>query len=166
MNSTLYSLANTLGQLLSTQNLIVTSAESCTAGGVAKAITEVPGSSAWFEAAFVTYSNEMKNRLLNVDNDLLRNFGAVSKEVVSAMLAGALKISTADLGVAVSGIAGPGGATEDKAVGTVCFAWGGLEQVETVTCHFAGDRTAVREQATVKALQFLIEYLRVSVADK
>lgn len=159
MNSSHYSLAFLLGQHLKAAALHITTAESCTAGGVASAITDVPGSSAWFEAGFVTYSNAMKSSVLGVDQGLLLEFGAVSEEVASAMLLGALNVSKADVGVAVTGIAGPGGATATKAVGSVCFAWGATKAVHSVTCTFDGDREAVREQSVGKALRLVIDYI-------
>ncbi len=159
MNFSHYSLATLLGKHLRAAALQVTTAESCTAGGVASAITAIAGSSAWFEAGFVTYSNAMKSAVLGVDQGLLLEFGAVSEEVALAMLLGALNVSKADVGVAVTGIAGPGGATTTKAVGTVCFAWGAKEAAHSVTCSFDGDREAVREQSVEKALRLTIDYL-------
>lgn len=159
MNSSHYSLSILLGKQLKAAALQITTAESCTAGGVASAITAVPGSSGWFEAGFITYSNAMKSAVLGVDQCLLSEFGAVSEEVASAMLMGALNVSNADVGVAVTGIAGPGGATKAKSVGTVCFAWGAKASVNRVTCSFDGDREAVREAAVKKALLLAIGYL-------
>ncbi len=159
MNSSHYSLSTFLGKQLKAAALQITTAESCTAGGVASAITDVPGSSGWFEAGFVTYSNAMKSAVLGVDQGLLLEFGAVSEEVALAMLMGALNVSKADAGVAVTGIAGPGGATKTKSVGTVCFAWGAKESASSVTYSFDGDRKAVRKQSVTKALRLIIGYL-------
>ncbi|PSW18634.1 damage-inducible protein CinA [Photobacterium sanctipauli] len=146
-------LAAQLGQALSRQQWVAATAESCTGGGVSMAITEVAGSSAWFDRAFVTYSNEAKVQMLGVQEATLIEHGAVSEATVQEMAQGALVSSVADISVAISGIAGPGGGTLDKPVGTVCFAWAdktGWLAVET--CLFDGDRQAVRTQAVEKAL--------------
>ena len=152
-------LAAQLGHSLASRQLRVTTGESCTGGGIANAITEIPGSSGWFDMAFVTYSNEAKTLLLNVPASILTRFGAVSEEVAKAMAMGALQSAKADIAVAVSGIAGPTGGTEKKPVGTVCFAWAFQNQIESETCLFAGDRTEVREQTVEHALKGLILYL-------
>ena len=128
-------------------------AESCTGGGIAAALTSVAGSSDWFDSGWVTYSNAAKTAQLDVAPELLAAHGAVSEAVVAAMVAGALRHSTAQAALAVSGIAGPGGGTADKPVGTVCFAWAVPgEAVRTETCHFNGDREAVRRAAVIHAL--------------
>ena len=132
-------------------------------GGVATAMTDIAGSSAWFDRAFVTYSNAAKQEMLEVDAETLAVFGAVSEPVVSEMAAGALAHSRGDIAVAISGIAGPLGGSEEKPVGTVCFAWAdktGKSKVET--CHFAGDRQEVRQQAVEKALSGLIALMAQS----
>ena len=151
-------LAAKLGSVLLAGGLRVATAESCTGGLVAGAITSVAGSSDWFERGFVTYSNEAKTELLGVPRALLDAHGAVSEAVAAAMAAGALAHSHADLAVAVTGIAGPGGGTPGKPVGTVCFAWarrgGGAPSVRTE--HLAGDRAAVREASVRIALEGLI----------
>jgi nicotinamide-nucleotide amidase len=134
----------------------VTAAESCTGGGVAHAITEVAGSSGYFETGYVTYSNAAKTRQLDVPQATLAAHGAVSREVVNAMVAGACRDSGASLAVAISGVAGPGGGSEDKPVGTVWLAWGDIHAQEAVCRHFEGDRHAVREQALRAALVGLI----------
>ena len=159
MNPTIYSLAECLGIGLQSRQITVTTAESCTGGGVAQAITAVAGSSAWFEGAFVTYSNRLKNQWLGVTNELLDRCGAVSEQVALAMLRGALRESGAGIGVAISGIAGPDGGSDAKPVGTVCFAWGSGAKPAHTTCHFSGDRAAIREQAVAFALEILLEYL-------
>lgn len=146
-------------QLLATQQ-IITSAESCTGGGVAFALTEIPGSSAWFDRSFVTYSNQAKHDMLGVSLSMLNEHGAVSEPVVQAMVHGALARSQATIGVAISGIAGPTGATQGKPVGTVCFAWAskqGWQKIDTV--YFQGDRASVRQQAIIYALQILSDHL-------
>ncbi|PHV10784.1 CinA family protein [Chitinimonas sp. BJB300] len=156
---TIIGLAEQLGRMLAVRHLHVTAGESCTGGGIANAITEIPGSSGWFDMAFVTYSNEAKCRLLGVPEAALAKFGAVSEEVAQAMAFGALQSAKADIAVAVSGIAGPSGGTAEKPVGTVCFAWAFGRQLESETRHFAGDRTQVREQTIEHALRGLIQYL-------
>lgn len=143
----------------------VTCAESCTGGGIANAITAVPGSSAWFDMGFVTYSNAAKADLLGVHKAVLRQYGAVSEPVVSAMAEGALRRSGADLAVAVSGIAGPDGGLLDKPVGTVWLAWAWQRGVEARCCYFDGDREEVRLQAIIAGLEGLLDYTK-KLADK
>ncbi|MBX2807237.1 MAG: CinA family protein [Cellvibrionaceae bacterium] len=135
----------------------LTTAESCTGGGLAYALTECPGSSSWFEQGFITYSNLAKQRQLAVDPTVLAAQGAVSSAVVDAMAIGALHKAAADIAVAVSGIAGPGGGTVDKPVGTVWLAWATAGECTHRCCHFLGDRQSVRAQAVDKALSGLIE---------
>ncbi|MFG6138453.1 CinA family protein [Halomonas sp. B23F22_10] len=152
-------LAERLGALCRERGASVATAESCTGGGVANAITEIAGSSDYFETGYVTYSNAAKTRLLGVPEPLLERCGAVSHEVVEAMVAGACTESGADLAVAISGVAGPGGGSADKPVGTVWLAWGAPGRVRTERRHFAGERDAVRDQAVNVALQGLIAEL-------
>lgn len=149
-------LAAELGHQLQTLNAQVTTAESCTGGGIAEAITRIAGSSAWFEAGFVTYSNQQKTRQLNVPPPLFTQVGAVSREVVEAMVRGAQAQSSARFAVAVSGVAGPGGGSVDKPVGTVWLAWGVGSEVSTERRHFSGDRDEVRRQTVIAALEGLI----------
>jgi len=148
-----------LAEILVSRNLRVVTAESCTGGGIANAFTDLPGSSGWFECGFVTYSNEAKIRYLNVAPAVIDQFGAVSEETVRAMVAGAVNNSLGDLAVAVSGIAGPGGGSDAKPVGTVWFAWGNGEHQIVECCHFEGDRHAVREQAVDHGIQGLCRWL-------
>ncbi|PQJ67811.1 nicotinamide-nucleotide amidase [Photobacterium angustum] len=151
-------LATDLGQALKNKNWVATTAESCTGGGVAYAITEIAGSSAWFNRSFVTYSNEAKQEMLSVSSATLAEFGAVSEAVVFEMACGALAASRADISVAISGIAGPDGGSEEKPVGTVWFCWAdatGWRQ--TTCCHFEGDRKNIRLQAIAKALSAMLE---------
>jgi nicotinamide-nucleotide amidase len=133
-------------------------AESCTGGWVAKACTDQAGSSAWFERGFVTYSNESKEDLLAVSLDTLSRYGAVSKQTVLEMAEGVLRNSLAEWGLAISGIAGPGGGSEEKPVGTVWIAWAGPDGwMLSRSYHFDGDRDAVRRQAAETALAVLID---------
>lgn len=151
-------LAQELGRALSRRGWTVTAAESCTGGWLCKLITDVAGSSGWFERGFVTYSNDAKRELLGVGADTLAEDGAVSEAAVRQMAAGALQRSAADLAVAVSGIAGPGGGSAEKPVGTVWLAWA-RQGGEAVAAHgvFSGDREAVRRAALRKALSGLLE---------
>ncbi|CAG0940637.1 nicotinamide-nucleotide amidase [Gammaproteobacteria bacterium] len=135
-------------------------AESCTGGWIAKALTDQPGSSAWFGYGFVTYSDEAKQALLGVSAETLAVRGAVSTDVAEQMATGARLASAAEIAVAVTGIAGPGGGTADKPVGTVCFAWAGpgvqlISQVQ----RFSGDRDAVRRQGVIAALEGVLVQL-------
>ena len=135
-------------------------AESCTGGLVAAALTEIAGSSAVLDRGFVTYSNASKRQMLGVPEDILDTFGAVSIATAWAMAQGALARSDADVAVAISGIAGPDGGTAEQPVGTVCFAWGGRRHsIHSVTLHFQGDRTGVRRQAVLTAIQGLLQDL-------
>ena len=149
-------LAAKLGRHLQTLNAHVTTAESCTGGGIAEAITRIAGSSAWFEAGFVTYSNQQKTRQLDVPQALFTQVGAVSREVVEAMVRGAQAHSDARFAVAVSGVAGPGGGSPEKPVGTVWLAWGVGDEVTAECRHFPGDRDEVRRQTVIAALEGLI----------
>ncbi len=149
-------LATRLGEALHARQLQVTTAESCTGGGIAEAITRIAGSSQWFEAGYVTYSNRQKSLQLDVPERLFATVGAVSREVVEAMAHGACQRSGAALAVAVSGIAGPDGGTPDKPVGTVWLAWQAAGQVFSCRCHFPGDRQTVRERTVVRALEGLL----------
>ncbi len=133
-------------------------AESCTGGMIGAALTDVAGSSDYFERGFITYSNESKHELLGVSSDILRSHGAVSAETAAEMVAGALHRSHADIAVAVTGIAGPGGGSIEKPVGTVYIGWG-LRGLPCVTMHhlFDGDRAAVRQQTVEAAIQHLLK---------
>lgn len=150
-------LSATLGQRLLEIRAQVSTAESCTGGGIAEAITRIPGSSAWFEAGYVTYSNRQKTQQLDVPQALFARVGAVSREVVEAMAYGALLKSTAQFSVAVSGVAGPDGGSAQKPVGTVWICWGAAEQLIAQRFQFAGDRDAVRRQTVKAALDGLIQ---------
>ncbi|MBM4202077.1 MAG: CinA family protein, partial [Gammaproteobacteria bacterium] len=136
-------------------------AESCTGGGIAEAVTAVAGSSAWFEAGFVTYSNRSKEALLAVPSATLECFGAVSEETVRAMAAGALALVAADWAIAVSGIAGPAGGLPDKPVGTVWINWTGRSGFTRSQRYcFGGDRQAIRQQSVAAALRGLLDVIR------
>lgn len=152
-------LAARLGEALQAQGAQVTTAESCTGGGIAEAITRIAGSSAWFEAGFVTYSNAQKTRQLDVPEALFASVGAVSREVVEAMVRGAQGQSGARYATAVSGVAGPGGGSAEKPVGTVWIAWGDGSQLFSRRFQFPGDRDAVRRQTVEAALQGLLRLL-------
>ena len=153
-------LSTTVGNLLAEKKHILVTAESCTGGGIAAAITDISGSSAWFDRSFVTYSNEAKMDMLAVNPKTLNIFGAVSQQTVEEMAAGALRFSNGTIAISVSGIAGPNGGTEQKPVGTVWFGWKIGNDVETqeMMC-FSGDRSQVRQQACCHALKRLIELL-------
>lgn len=145
--------SNLVGQLIS-KHIKLASAESCTGGWVAKLITDVAGSSACFECSLVTYSNQAKQELLGVPTQTLQDFGAVSQETVKAMVLGLLDRCSADIGLAISGIAGPSGGSTEKPVGTVWLAWAKPGQViECVRYQFEGDRDTVRRQAAHQALK-------------
>lgn len=148
--------AGYLGKCLQNAGWRLSTAESCTGGGVAYAVTAIPGSSAWFDRGFVTYSNFAKQQMLGVQADTLQNWGAVSKQTVQEMAQGALQYSTAQISVAISGIAGPGGALPDKPVGLVWFAWASPNGGDVEKRIFAGDRRAIRAQAILTALEGLI----------
>jgi nicotinamide-nucleotide amidase len=152
-----------VGELVDAGKTLAT-AESCSGGWIAKALTDVPGSSAVFGYGIVSYSNDAKVSLLGVGADTLERHGAVSEQTVLEMAQGALATSGADVALAVSGIAGPDGGTAEKPVGTVWFAWARRQEdgasADAACRRFAGDRTAVREQSVVTALQGLRERLR------
>ena len=161
MDAELLKLAEQLAQTLKMAGLSLATAESCTGGGLAYVLTAIPGSSLWFERGFVSYSNLAKREMLGVKTETLARHGAVSEAVARAMAEGALTHSHADLAVAITGIAGPGGGTQDKPVGMVCFAWARRRQdARSVTLHFPGDRTAVRRQSVAAAIEGLQGYLR------
>ncbi len=130
-------------------------AESCTGGLIAAACTELPGSSQWFERGFVTYSNAAKSELLGVDAALIAQYGAVSEAVARAMAQGALRHSHADITLSVTGIAGPGGGSADKPVGTVWLGWANKHRCWSECCFFHGDRQQIRHQTMLHSLQTL-----------
>lgn len=154
----LYQLAERTGRLLQNSDSILVAAESCTGGWLAKVMTDVPGSSSWFERGFVTYTNQAKSEMLGVSEETLQQYGAVSEETVTEMARGALHHSHGDISVAISGIAGPGGGSPEKPVGTVCFAWGKDDDVvKSERLVFSGDRESVRRQSVIHALKGVCE---------
>jgi nicotinamide-nucleotide amidase len=160
MDEELKQLAKSLNQRLLTSGYVMASAESCTGGWIAKAMTDVPGSSGCFDRAFITYSNEAKQEMLGVAAETIEQYGAVSEPVVREMVQGALGRSKASVAVAVSGIAGPDGGSDEKPVGTVWLAWGREgEEIVTATRLFPGDREEVRYQTSVAALQGILDLI-------
>lgn len=156
--NTLHELSVVIGARLKAHGQWITCAESCTGGGIAKAITDIAGSSAYFDRGFVTYSNAAKHDLLGVASATLEAHGAVSEEVVREMAQGALHAANADLALAVSGIAGPDGGSVEKPVGTVWFSFAGRSgKVLARKVRFDGDRNAVREQAIAYSLQTALD---------
>tara|TARA_Y100000389_G_scaffold205135_1_gene263801 strand:- start:217 stop:717 length:501 start_codon:yes stop_codon:yes gene_type:complete len=153
----IYKLAETLVKELSKNGKIITIAESCTGGWVGKAITDVPKSSKVFGCGVITYANGAKESLLGVKKEILELHGSVSLKSVEEMAKGSLRLSGADIAVAVSGVAGPSGGTKEKPVGTVCFGWavrdGKNELIDTACKHFIGDRDQIREASVAYALQ-------------
>lgn len=156
----LFELAERIGAALKAQGLMLATAESCTGGWIAQAVTAVPGSSEWFERGFVTYTYISKREMLGVSEDTLSRHGAVSEETVREMVAGALAHSHAQVALAVSGTAGPGGGTPDKPVGTVCLAWAVKNgEPRSATRRFSGNREKVRQAAVKNALEGVLELL-------
>lgn len=153
-----------VGKLLLEQGKTVTTAESCTGGWIAKVLTDIAGSSEYFHRGFVTYSNDAKHQMIGVQDESLQQFGAVSAQVVSEMAVGALKEASADYAISVSGIAGPGGGSIEKPVGTVWFGFAqkqvdGNIDVITKQCLFQGDRNKVRFQSTGYALEMILQVI-------
>jgi len=152
-------IARKLGAALKAKSLKLATAESCTGGWVAMALTAIPGSSEWFERGYVTYSNDAKREDLGVAEQTLRRHGAVSEQVAREMAAGALKRARAQVALAVTGVAGPTGGTADKPVGLVCFAWAHGSKITSETRRFDGDRESVRRQSVLHALERATELL-------
>jgi nicotinamide-nucleotide amidase len=162
MHDTITTLATLVGARLEERRCKLVTAESCTGGWVAEAMTSIPGSSAWFERGYVTYSDESKTELLGVRAETLARHGAVSEEAAREMAAGALERSRAQIAVAVTGVAGPTGGTKEKPVGTVCFAWAQRTRTPgSTTRQFGGDRASVRRQSVITALQGLLQQLEI-----
>ena len=151
-----YDIAQQLGRKLQQHDIFLTTAESCTGGLVSAALTAIPGSSAWFDRGFVTYSNEAKHDLLKVSLSTLAEYGAVSEQTARAMAEGALQHSNANASIAITGIAGPAGGTQEKPIGTVCFGFAfDWQATQIVQKQFSGERDNVRK----KSVQFAIEHL-------
>ncbi len=149
-----------VGTSLKAHGYMLATAESCTGGGVAQALTDVAGSSAWFERGFITYSNQSKQEMLGVTKNTLERSGAVSENTVREMVAGALRYSPAHFALAVSGIAGPSGGTAEKPVGMVWFAWGVKDKSCVARLHYlTGNRAEIRAQAVNIALLGVLEIL-------
>jgi nicotinamide-nucleotide amidase len=155
----------TLASMLIARDWKIALAESCTGGLVCATLTNLAGSSEWFERGYITYSNEAKTECLGVPAELIESFGAVSEQVASAMASGAQQASGANVAISITGIAGPAGGSAEKPVGTVCFGWAiqnspTESRVISKTMHFDGDRSAIREQAKDYAVAELIALLR------
>jgi len=157
-----FCLLESIASLLRKKNWMMGTAESCTGGGIGKICTAIPGSSEWFAGGFITYTNEWKQRQLGVKEETLNAYGAVSEQTVREMLVGLQKNGRVQAGVAVSGIAGPGGAVPGKPVGTVCIGAVAGDKMDVLRGLFSGNRTEVREQTCLKALQMLNTLLQKS----
>ncbi|MCG8486870.1 MAG: CinA family protein [Chromatiales bacterium] len=156
----IHALCQQLAELLRSRGQRLVVAESCTGGWVAKVLTDLPGSSDWFDRGYVSYSNQAKQSMLGVSSETLAQFGAVSLQTVGEMTRGALQQSGADLALAISGIAGPGGGSQDKPVGTVCFSWQMANREPRLEqCCFAGDRDQVRLQSVDHVLRHMIRLI-------
>ncbi len=157
MTVIIHDLAQQLGNLRNQNGFVISTAESCTGGWVAEAITSVSGSSEWFDRGFVTYSNQSKQEMLGVRAETLEKFGAVSEETAREMAEGALTHSQAQISIAITGIAGPDGGTKEKPVGTIWFAWSNSDITRTKKKTFTGNRHEIRLQAVITALNGLLE---------
>jgi nicotinamide-nucleotide amidase len=159
VGKTLFEIAHLLGDCLRSKGKVVATAESCTGGWIAQCITEIPGSSAWFDRGFVTYSNSAKIQMLGVKSATLETYGAVSAEAVDEMVMGTLAGSNADVAIAVTGIAGPEGGTDEKPVGTVFIAWADRDgSIKVEKYLFLGNRHQIRAQTVQSAIQGLSEF--------
>ncbi len=159
-DQTLLTLAQNIGVAFSERGFMLTSAESCTGGWIGQTVTSVAGSSGWYDRGFITYSNQAKQQMLGVQATTLAQHGAVSEQTAQEMALGALKMSEAQIAVAVTGIAGPDGGSKEKPVGMICFGWAvrhGLTRSQT--CFFSGDREAIRRQAVAAALSGTLHLL-------
>lgn len=153
----LLTLSKKLGLALKAQDQMLALAESCTGGMAAQYITAVAGSSVWFDASFVTYSNQAKTRMLGVSAETIIQYGAVSEQIALEMALGALAHSQADVAAAITGIAGPDGGSAEKPVGTVCFAWANKNGLQdSATHHFSGDREMVRKESVKTVFERLL----------
>lgn len=162
-NDEIYQLAAKLVDQLLTKNIKLATAESCTGGGLAEAITEISGSSQCFDRGFITYSNEAKIEMLGVNPAIIKTYGAVSENTAREMAEGAIKNSHAKLSISTTGIAGPSGGTKEKPVGTVCFGWKYADfPAQSDIQYFAGGRHSVRESAVKFALLKLLEAIKIN----
>ena len=159
MRTKTFELCERLGKSLLSMGSTITTAESCTGGGLASSITAIPGSSAWFELGFITYSNASKKKILDIEAELIDSYGAVSIEVVEAMASKSLAIAKADYAIAISGIAGPSGGTINKPVGTVCIAWASHSDIRSQIFKLPGNRDRVRSQAIEISLTQMLKYI-------
>jgi nicotinamide-nucleotide amidase len=158
MDHELFTLAQFVGQALQAQQKMLVTAESCTGGWIAQVLTDVPGSSLWFDRGFVTYSNAAKIQMLGVKPETLEDYGAVSAQTVTEMVAGALLHSDADVAIAVTGVAGPSGGTEEKPVGTIFIAWASKAAgYKVMQQSLSGNRQEIRRQTVVIALKGLAD---------
>ncbi|HAT39180.1 CinA family protein [Polynucleobacter necessarius] len=153
-------LTKTLAQILLSRNWALSLAESCTGGLICANLVDLAGSSEWFERGYITYSNAAKTECLDVPEQVIEIYGAVSEEVAKAMADGARVNSGSNVAISITGITGPSGGSIEKPVGTVCFGWSTENQTSTKTMHFDGDRQNIRQQATEFALSELIALLR------
>ena len=166
MKAQIIQVAEEVGHLARQLESVITTVESCTGGQVAGAITDIPGSSRWFESGFVTYSNDAKQRMVGVSGATLQMHGAVSAPVIEEMVKGGCRASGAALGVAVSGVAGPDGGSAQKPVGTVWMAWGNSAATFAHCFHFDGDRAQVRQASVLAALQGLRSWLTLLLQEE
>jgi nicotinamide-nucleotide amidase len=155
----LLSLSRRVGKALEKKGRTLSTAESCTGGWVAQAVTSVAGSSAWFERGYVTYSNAAKRDMLGVSARTLARHGAVSEPTAREMARGAIRKSRADIAVSITGIAGPGGGVPGKPVGTVCFGWASGRKIRSETKRFKGGRGRIRRQSVIHALRGVLKWL-------
>ena len=158
-DSVVYQLAIRVGNKLRDGRLMLATAESCTGGMIATAVTDISGSSGWFERGFITYSNQAKTEMIGVPPELIEKHGAVSEPVARAMAEGALTNSRAQVSLAVTGVAGPGGGTPEKPVGMVSFGWSNRLHTSVETLVFKGDREQIRVQAAAHALRGLLAFI-------
>jgi nicotinamide-nucleotide amidase len=152
-------LAKRVGQRLKAASAVLVTAESCTGGWAAQVVTSVAGSSSWFDRGFITYSNAAKGEVLGVRPETLAQHGAVSEETAREMALGALARGKGSVALSITGVAGPGGGTKEKPVGTVCFAWARADGVRAETKRFSGDRESVRRQSVIRALEGVLTTL-------
>ncbi|MFM2322130.1 MAG: Nicotinamide-nucleotide amidohydrolase PncC [Pseudomonadota bacterium] len=162
--SQVHRFAKAIGDKLKQQRLQLVTAESCTGGQLAQTITSVPGASVWFERGFITYSNLSKQQILGVDEALLNQYGPVSEKTALAMATGALKQSPANISIAITGIAGPDGGSQEIPVGTVWTAWAKQKSFHQAVCqHYAGDRLTIRYAAVEFALLTLLKLMEKEI---